>query len=109
MAISAELRPGLSLQDGARAALATSALKIMVDHVGIRAIDGLLVHLEDLLKDARVALELGQRGVNSSIVLLVAQGLTSYLRGEKARAAEDWETAAEEVRSRLAWSERSKD
>lgn len=81
----------------------------MVDYVGIRAIDGLLVHLEELLKDSRVALELGQRGVNASIVLLVAQGLTSYLRGEKARAAEDWETAAEEVRARLAWSERPKE
>jgi hypothetical protein len=73
----------------------------MKEAVGVGAIDELFAHLEKLLKTPQVGLELGQRGVNASIALLAMQGLRAYANGQKTRAAEDWETAAEEVRARL--------
>ena len=81
----------------------------MSDKAGVCAIDELFAHLEKLLKTPQVGLELGQRGVNASIVLLALQGTRSYVAGQKQHAAEDWETAAEEVRARLSLRERSQD
>jgi hypothetical protein len=39
--------------------------------------------------------------VNTSIALLAAQGLQAYVRGNKAQAADDLATAAEELGARL--------
>jgi len=63
--------------------------------------DDLFRQLEDLLKQPEAATSLTQLGINTSIALLAAQGLHSYLRGEKGRGAEDLATAAEEIRARL--------
>jgi hypothetical protein len=54
-----------------------------------------------LLKHADVETELSARGVNSSLAIVAAEGLAAYVEGEKARAAEDFDTVAEEIKSRL--------
>lgn len=62
----------------------------------------LLAEIEHLLKHSTVALELAQRGVNTSIALLATQGISAYVEGNKRRAAEDLASAAEEIQARLA-------
>ena len=69
-------------------------------------IDQLLSQLDALLKDANVGAALTARGVNVSLALVAKDGLAAYLRGEKARAAEDFSTFAEEVLARLVPVER---
>lgn len=61
----------------------------------------LFSELEDLLKQPEAAGSLAELGVNTSIALLAVQGLHAYLRGDKAAAADDLMTVAEEVRARL--------
>jgi hypothetical protein len=61
----------------------------------------LMDELEALLKNSDVGAVLTARGINTSLALLVAQGLRSYLQGQKAQAAEDLATAAEEIGTRL--------
>jgi hypothetical protein len=63
--------------------------------------DSLLREIEQLLKTPEVGLGLGARGVNTSIALLAAQGLHAYIQGNKAQAADDLATAAEELGERL--------
>jgi hypothetical protein len=58
--------------------------------------------LEALLKSGDVIGALTSKGVNGSIALLAVDGLRSYLAGDKASAAEDFATVAEEIRGRLA-------
>jgi hypothetical protein len=67
-----------------------------------REIDGLFDDLDDLLKNADVAQVLSRRRVNSSIAMLVADGLRAYLQGEKEKAIEDLSTAVEEITQRYA-------
>lgn len=64
-------------------------------------LDGLLEEFEKLLKRNEVGLALGARGVNVSIALTAVQGLRAYMRGNKAQAAEDLATAADELGARL--------
>lgn len=62
----------------------------------------LLLHeVESLLKNARLALDFGRRGVNTSLALVAVQGLVAYLEGNKLRAADDFGTVADEIRARL--------
>jgi hypothetical protein len=65
-------------------------------------IDDLFEELTQLLKNADVITILTERGVNTSLALLGADGLHAYLRGDKARAADDLGDFADEVKSRLA-------
>ena len=65
-------------------------------------IDGLFDDLDSLLKNGDVLAALTERGVNASLAMVAADGLRAYLKGEKARAAEDLSTAAEEIASRAA-------
>jgi hypothetical protein len=58
--------------------------------------------LETLLKNPEVGEVLAGRGVNISLAMVAADGLQAYLRGEKAKAAEELATAAEEIASRMA-------
>jgi len=60
--------------------------------------------LEEMLKRPDVGAALTERGVNTSIALLAVQGIAAYLRGDRAPAADDLSTAAEELRARLAAS-----
>lgn len=64
-------------------------------------IEELLSELDALLKNPDVGAELAERGVNVSLALVAKDGLASYLRGEKAKAAEDFATFAEEVFARM--------
>lgn len=57
--------------------------------------------LTTLLKHPEVGIVLTARGVNVSLAIVAAEGLAAYVEGEKARAAEDFDTVAEEIRSRL--------
>jgi hypothetical protein len=65
-----------------------------------REIDGLFDDLDGLLKNADVQTVATIRGVNTSIAMLVADGLRAYLRGEKERAIEDLSVAVEEIEQR---------
>ncbi len=64
-------------------------------------IDDLFGELDALLKNPDVGAALAERGVNVSLALLAKDGLHAYLQGEKARAAEDFSTFAEEVFARM--------
>jgi len=61
-----------------------------------------LGELDTLLKNPDVGAALAENGINISLALVGVEGLRAYLEGDKARAAEEWSTAAEEVASRLA-------
>ena len=58
--------------------------------------------LEALLKNGEVIGSLTVRGINASIALIAVSGLRAYLKGNKAEAADDLGTAAEEIRGRIA-------
>lgn len=64
-------------------------------------IEAVLGELNDLLKNGDVGTALAVKGINASVALLAAQALSSYLRGEKAQAAEDFQAVSEEIRDRL--------
>ena len=67
-----------------------------------REIDEVLGELEALLKRGDVGQALSARGVNTSLAMLAVDGLRAYLAGDKAHAAEDLGTVAEEIAGRLA-------
>ena len=67
-----------------------------------REVDGLFDEIDALLKNADVAVVLADRRVNSSIAMVVADGLRAYLKGEKEKAIEDLSTAVEEITQRYA-------
>jgi hypothetical protein len=73
----------------------------MAEQHGNAVVVRLLGEIESLLKHPSVAMELGRRGINASIAILAAQGLTAYVEGNRARAQEDFATAAEEIRTRM--------
>ncbi|MEO7331411.1 MAG: hypothetical protein ABI193_22740 [Minicystis sp.] len=57
--------------------------------------------LESLLKNGEVIGKLTTAGINASLALVAIDGLRHYLAGEKASAADDFGTVAEEIRARL--------
>jgi len=65
-------------------------------------IDDVLSELEDLLKNGEVMSKLADRGINTSLALVAASALRSYLGGRKLEAAEDFATVAEEILARIA-------
>lgn len=58
--------------------------------------------LDTLLKNPDVGSALTARGLNTSLAIVAADALRAYLDGDKARAAEDFETVAEEIGRRHA-------
>lgn len=64
-------------------------------------IDAVLAELNDLLKNGDVGSALATKGINASVALLAAQALSSYLRGDKQQAAEDFQAVSEEIKDRL--------
>ena len=64
-------------------------------------LDDLLDELDELLKNPDLDATLTARGINSSLAILVSDALRAYLKGDKAQAAEDLGTAAEEIAARL--------
>jgi hypothetical protein len=65
--------------------------------------------LDTLLKHPDVGTELASRGVNQSLAIVAAEALLAYVQGDKARAAEDFDTVAEEIGARLRASKEGKD
>jgi hypothetical protein len=72
--------------------------------LAMKEIDDVFEDLDSLLKNPEVGAELTANGVNTSLAIVAAEALKAYLAGDKARAAEDFETVAEEISSRLAAS-----
>src|SRR5262249_18604880 len=64
-------------------------------------IDDLFGELDALFKNTEVGAWLSERGVNVSLAMVAADGLRAYVKGDKAQAAEDFATVAEEIRARL--------
>ena len=65
--------------------------------------------LDVLLKNPEVGAALTERGVNVSLAIVAAEALVAYVEGDRERAAEDFDTVAEEIATRLAASKASKD
>jgi hypothetical protein len=66
-----------------------------------REIAAVMEELVVLLKNPDVVAALSERGVNASLALLAADGLGAYLAGNKAQAADDLKTVADEIEGRL--------
>jgi hypothetical protein len=64
-------------------------------------IETVLGELNDLLKNGDVGTALAVKGINGSVAILAIQALTSYLRGDKAQAADDFQAVSEEIKDRL--------
>jgi hypothetical protein len=74
----------------------------MVDvKASLHELEDLLTELETLLKNPDMGAALAARGVNVSLALVGTEGLRAYLNGDKERAAEEYETLAEEISERL--------
>jgi hypothetical protein len=71
---------------------------------GLAELDDLFDELDQLLKNASLGAALAGKGVNVSLALVAAEGLRAYLNGDKARAAEELGTAAEEIAARMRMS-----
>lgn len=69
--------------------------------LAMKELDDVFEDLVTLLKNPEVIAELTEKGINTSLALVGAEGLAAYLHGEKARAAEDLSTVAEEIAARL--------
>ena len=65
--------------------------------------------LDTRLKNPEVGAELTARGVNVSLAIVAAEALVAYVEGDRERAAEDFDTVAEEIATRLAASKTGKD
>jgi hypothetical protein len=64
--------------------------------------------LDTLLKNSDVGTELAARGVNVSLAIVAAEALLAYIEGDKARAAEDFDTVAEEIATRAGGTRKDK-
>jgi hypothetical protein len=64
-------------------------------------IDELFHELEAMLKNPDVEGALAEKGVNTSLAMVAADGLRAYLHGEKAKAVEELGTAVEEIEARM--------
>lgn len=80
----------------------TSGAEITLDPMG--ELGAVFDDLEALLKNGDVIESLTLRHVNASLALVALEGLRAYLSGDKAQAADDLGTVAEEIRGRLAVS-----
>jgi hypothetical protein len=70
-------------------------------NLAMKELDEVLEDLVTLLKHPEVCSVLNARGVNSSLAIVAAEGLKTYVEGHLARAAEDFDTVAEEITTRL--------
>jgi hypothetical protein len=74
----------------------------MVDvKASLHELEDLLTELETLLKNPDLGSALAERGVNVSLALVGTEGLRAYLKGDKEHAAEEFDTLAEEISTRL--------
>jgi hypothetical protein len=75
----------------------------------MRELHEVFEELDTLLKNPDVGAELTERGINVSLAIVAAEALLAYVDGDRARAAEDFDTVAEEISTRLAASLAAKD
>jgi hypothetical protein len=68
--------------------------------LALKELDDVFEDLVTLLKNPEAGAELAARGINSSLAIVAAEGLKAYVDGDKARAAEDFATVAEEIAAR---------
>lgn len=66
----------------------------------LRELEDVLNEIDVLLKSNEAGEALAERGLNVSLALTAAAGLRAYLRGDKAGAAMELGTAAEEIDAR---------
>jgi hypothetical protein len=85
--------------DDPKSGEASLGQRLTVDPSG--ELDELLNELTTLLKNPDVISALSDRGINASLALLAVDGLEAYLTGDKAQAADDLRTVAEEIEGRL--------
>ena len=64
--------------------------------------------LDTLLKNPDVGAALTERGINVSLAIVAAEALVAYVAGDRERAAEDFDTVAEEISTRLRASKTGK-
>lgn len=69
--------------------------------LAMKELDEVFEDLDTLLKNSELGAELTANGINTSLAIVAADALRAYLAGDKARAADDFETVAEEITSRL--------
>jgi hypothetical protein len=67
----------------------------------LKELHDVLDELDVLFKNPDVGVALADKGINISLALTIVDGLRGYVRGDKAKAADDLGTAAEEIASRL--------
>ena len=75
-----------------------------MNEIADKELDQLMDELGTLLKNPDVEAALAARNVNTSLAMLIADGLRAYLKGKKKQAVEDLGTAAEEIASRSSQS-----
>jgi hypothetical protein len=66
-----------------------------------KELEDVFEELDTLLKNPDVGQELAARGVNTSLAMTLLDGVRAYLRGEKAQALVDLETATDEIAARF--------
>ena len=76
--------------------------------LALKELHEVLEDLATLLKNADVGTDLASRGVNASLAIVAAEALRAYVDGDKERAADDFDTVAEEIATRHALTRASK-
>ncbi len=85
-------------------------MRIMADETpALKELREVFEDLDALLKNPEVGAALTERGVNVSLAIVAAEALVAYVEGDRERAAEDFDTVAEEIATRLAASKTGKD
>ena len=74
------------------------------DTMAMKELREVFADLDTLLKNPDVGADLTSRGVNVSLAIVAADALRAYVEGDRERAAEDFDTVAEEIKARLAMS-----
>ena len=75
-------------------------------NIAMKELSDVFEDLDTLLKNPEVGAVLASRGVNVSLAIVAAEALLAYIEGDKARAAEDFDTVAEEIATRTAASKK---
>jgi hypothetical protein len=70
----------------------------------IDEIDAVFDELDTLLKNVDVGSALTENGVNTSLAMILADGLRAYLHGDKKKALLELGTATDEIAARMAGS-----
>lgn len=79
------------------------------DTIAMKELREVFADLDTLLKNQDVGADLTNRGINVSLAIVAAEALLAYIEGDRERAAEDFDTVAEEIKARLAMSKAGKD